>query len=289
MGRSPCCDKSKVKRGSWSPEEDATLRTYLHNHGTGGNWIALPHKAGLQRCGKSCRLRWLNYLRPDIKHGAFTQDEENVICNLYRKIGSRWSVIASHLPGRTDNDVKNYWNTKLKKKLMPADCNTPRMKTNVKTATIATSGTITTTTIPDKATTFHASTTSLAFSPTFPTPFLADNTTAGLVNANAKITVPYEPISFSFSRFILEGSSNCSSADNSNYFSPSHQDSSPFMPFASAMDENYGVNGIPRDEYSYEVLSSIWPQEEALGADGNADLFSIFHIDSNPPGVSQSL
>ncbi|KAL0323786.1 UNVERIFIED_CONTAM: Transcription factor RAX2 [Sesamum calycinum] len=232
MGRSPCCDKSKVKRGSWSPE-DATLRNYLHNHGTGGNWIALPHKAG-----------------------------------------------------RTDNDVKNYWNTKLKKKLMPADCNTPPTKTNVKTATIATSST---TTIPDKATTVHASTTSLAFSPTFPMPFLADNTTAGVVNANAKITVPYEPIRFSFSRYILEGSSNCSSADNSSHFSPSHQDSSPFMPFASAMDENYGVNGVPVDEYSYEVLSSIWPQEEALGADGNADLFSIFHVDSNPQGVSQSL
>ncbi|KAK4388778.1 Transcription factor RAX2 [Sesamum angolense] len=255
MGRSPCCDKSKVKRGSWSPEEDATLRNYLHNHGTGGNWIALPHKAGIHT--------YIHAYPPLL-----------------------WSVIASHLPGRTDNDVKNYWNTKLKKKLMPADCNTPPTKTNVKTATIATSST---TTIPDKATTVHASTTSLAFSPTFPMPFLADNTTAGVVNANAKITVPYEPISFSFSRYILEGSSNCSSADNSRHFSPSHQDSSPFMPFASVMDENYGVSGVPVDEYSYEVLSSIWPQEEALGADGNADLFSIFHVDSNPQGVSQSL
>ncbi|KAL6224119.1 hypothetical protein ACLB2K_002975 [Fragaria x ananassa] len=118
MGRAPCCDKSKVKRGPWSPEEDATLRNYLNEHGTAGNWITLPTKAGLNRCGKSCRLRWLNYLRPDIKRGSFTEEEDNVICTLFRSIGSRWSVIASKLPGRTDNDVKNHWNTKLKKKLL---------------------------------------------------------------------------------------------------------------------------------------------------------------------------
>ncbi|KAI3709600.1 hypothetical protein L2E82_39366 [Cichorium intybus] len=117
MGRSPCCDKAKVKRGPWSPEEDTLLKNYIQNHGTGGNWIALPHKAGLKRCGKSCRLRWLNYLRPDIKLGGFTEEEDNIISSLYVNIGSRWSVIASRLHGRTDNDVKNHWNTKLKKKL----------------------------------------------------------------------------------------------------------------------------------------------------------------------------
>ncbi|PAN11072.1 hypothetical protein PAHAL_2G139700 [Panicum hallii] len=118
MGRAPCCDKASVKKGPWSPEEDSKLKEYIHRNGTGGNWIALPHKAGLKRCGKSCRLRWLNYLRPNIKHGDFSDDEDRIICNLFATIGSRWSIIAAQLPGRTDNDIKNYWNTKLKKKLM---------------------------------------------------------------------------------------------------------------------------------------------------------------------------
>ncbi|EXC22425.1 Transcription factor RAX3 [Morus notabilis] len=118
MGRAPCCDKANVKKGPWSPEEDAKLKSYIEEHGTGGNWIALPQKIGLKRCGKSCRLRWLNYLRPNIKHGGFSEEEDNIICSLYISIGSRWSIIAAQLPGRTDNDIKNYWNTRLKKKLL---------------------------------------------------------------------------------------------------------------------------------------------------------------------------
>ncbi|TKY52940.1 Transcription factor RAX3 [Spatholobus suberectus] len=118
MGRAPCCDKANVKKGPWSPEEDEILKEYIEKHGTGGNWIALPQKAGLKRCGKSCRLRWLNYLRPNLKHGEFSEDEDRTICTLFASIGSRWSIIASQLPGRTDNDIKNYWNTKLKKKMM---------------------------------------------------------------------------------------------------------------------------------------------------------------------------
>ncbi|XP_058735048.1 transcription factor RAX3-like [Vicia villosa] len=118
MGRAPCCDKANVKKGPWSPEEDSKLKAYIQQHGTAGNWIALPKKIGLKRCGKSCRLRWLNYLRPNLRHGRFSEEEDNIICSLYVNIGSRWSVIAAQLPGRTDNDIKNHWNTRLKKKLL---------------------------------------------------------------------------------------------------------------------------------------------------------------------------
>ncbi|XP_022153349.1 transcription factor MYB36-like [Momordica charantia] len=127
MGRAACCDKDKVKKGAWSAEEDEKLKAYIQHYGTGGNWIALPNKIGLKRCGKSCRLRWLNYLKPNIKHGGFSQEEDNIICNLFISIGTRWSIIAAQLPGRTDNDVKNYWNTKLKKKLL----GTPKHSSNV--------------------------------------------------------------------------------------------------------------------------------------------------------------
>ncbi|XP_030547890.1 transcription factor MYB35 [Rhodamnia argentea] len=116
MKRPPCCDKLNVKRGLWTAEEDAKILAYVSTHGT-GNWTLVPKKAGLNRCGKSCRLRWTNYLRPDLKHDGFSPEEEDLIINLHKIFGSRWSLIAKHLPGRTDNDVKNYWNTKLKKKL----------------------------------------------------------------------------------------------------------------------------------------------------------------------------
>ncbi|CAO2817178.1 unnamed protein product [Amaranthus hypochondriacus] len=116
MGRIPCCEKENVKRGQWTPEEDNKLSSYIAQHGT-RNWRLIPKNAGLQRCGKSCRLRWTNYLRPDLKHGQFSQAEEETIMKLHAVVGNRWSLIAAQLPGRTDNDVKNHWNTKLKKKL----------------------------------------------------------------------------------------------------------------------------------------------------------------------------
>ncbi|CAJ1936302.1 unnamed protein product [Sphenostylis stenocarpa] len=117
MGRSPCCDKNGLKKGPWTPEEDQKLVDYIQKHGY-GNWRILPKNAGLQRCGKSCRLRWTNYLRPDIKRGRFTFEEEETIIQLHSILGNKWSAIASRLPGRTDNEIKNYWNTHIRKRLL---------------------------------------------------------------------------------------------------------------------------------------------------------------------------
>ncbi|XP_048559833.1 transcription factor MYB106-like [Triticum urartu] len=116
MGRSPCCDKVGLKKGPWTSEEDEKLLAHIEEHGH-GSWRALPSKAGLQRCGKSCRLRWTNYLRPDIKRGKFSLQEEQTIIQLHALLGNRWSAIATHLSRRTDNEIKNYWNTHLKKRL----------------------------------------------------------------------------------------------------------------------------------------------------------------------------
>ncbi|KAL9234115.1 hypothetical protein vseg_009020 [Gypsophila vaccaria] len=117
MGRAPCCDRDGLKKGPWLPEEDQKLVDYIQEHGP-GNWRTLPKKAGLQRCGKSCRLRWANYLRPDIKRGRFTFEEEEAIIQLHSVLGNKWSAIAAKLPGRTDNEIKNYWNTHIRKRLL---------------------------------------------------------------------------------------------------------------------------------------------------------------------------
>nr|XP_009622647.1 transcription repressor MYB6-like [Nicotiana tomentosiformis] len=105
-----------LNKGAWTKEEDEILMNYVQIHGV-GKWNILCKKAGLNRCGKSCRLRWINYLRPDIKRGNFSLEEDNLIINLHSSLGNKWSKIASQLPGRTDNEIKNHWNTKLSKKL----------------------------------------------------------------------------------------------------------------------------------------------------------------------------
>ncbi|GAB4845544.1 hypothetical protein Ancab_038949 [Ancistrocladus abbreviatus] len=112
-----CGDKMNVKRRCYREEEDVNMQACVSKHGT-NNWSSVPKKAGLKRYGKSCKLRWNNCPTPASKHESFTSQEEELIIKLHAAIGSRWSLIAQQLPGRTDNDVKIYWNTKLRKKLM---------------------------------------------------------------------------------------------------------------------------------------------------------------------------
>ncbi|CAJ1802085.1 unnamed protein product [Sphenostylis stenocarpa] len=101
---------------AWTEEEDHLLKKCIQQYGE-GKWHRVPLLAGLNRCRKSCRLRWLNYLRPNIKRGNFADEEVEMIIKLHKLLGNRWSLIAGRLPGRTANDVKNYWNCHLSKKL----------------------------------------------------------------------------------------------------------------------------------------------------------------------------
>ncbi|KAL7104755.1 hypothetical protein ACP275_07G002300 [Erythranthe tilingii] len=118
-----------LRRGPWTVEEDFTLINYIAHHGE-GRWNSLSHCAGLKRTGKSCRLRWLNYLRPDVRRGNITLEEQLLILELHSRWGNRWSKIAQHLPGRTDNEIKNYWRTRVQKhaKQLKCDVNSKQFK-----------------------------------------------------------------------------------------------------------------------------------------------------------------
>ncbi|RYQ89395.1 hypothetical protein Ahy_B09g096065 isoform A [Arachis hypogaea] len=110
-----------LRKGPWTVDEDAILTNYISTHGE-GHWNSVARSAGLKRSGKSCRLRWLNYLRPDVRRGNITLQEQILILDLHFRWGNRWSKIAQHLPGRTDNEIKNYWRTRVIKQAKQLKC-----------------------------------------------------------------------------------------------------------------------------------------------------------------------
>ncbi|CAK7356342.1 unnamed protein product [Dovyalis caffra] len=125
--------KKVMNKGAWTAEEDKKLAQCIELHGA-KRWKTVALKSGLNRCGRSCRLRWLNYLRPNVKRGNISDEEEDLIIRLHKLLGNRWSLIAGRLPGRTDNEIKNYWNSHLSKKIinqtqkekMPDEPSTPQ-------------------------------------------------------------------------------------------------------------------------------------------------------------------
>ncbi|KAE8693403.1 Transcription factor MYB86 [Hibiscus syriacus] len=104
-----------LKKGPWTAAEDAILAEYMRTYGE-GNWNAVQKNTGLARCGKSCRLRWANHLRPSLKKGAFWPEEERIIVELHATMGNKWARMTTRLPGRTDNEIKNFWNTRVKRR-----------------------------------------------------------------------------------------------------------------------------------------------------------------------------
>ncbi|KAM7472052.1 hypothetical protein LguiA_010235 [Lonicera macranthoides] len=108
-------EMGEIKKGPWKAEEDEVLINHVKKYGP-RDWSSIRSKGLLQRTGKSCRLRWVNKLHPNLKNGVkFSAEEERIVIELQAQFGNKWARIATYLPGRTDNDVKNFWSSRQKR------------------------------------------------------------------------------------------------------------------------------------------------------------------------------
>lgn len=265
MVRAPCCDKMGLKKGPWTSEEDQILISFVQKHGH-ANWRALPKQAGLLRCGKSCRLRWINYLRPDIKRGNFTSEEEETIIKLHEMLGNRWSAIAAKLPGRTDNEIKNVWHTHLKKRLeqyktKPAVVtkknNPNKSKSKTKSSDQNTSSSQSESGISSSSS-IHQSTSEISSST------IIDATTATIIKAeNMECSWEYFPeIDESFWSDAL--SSDNSSAPALNFEGVSLHEFQAQVPNSSSIEHGYSQNLDDAMEFWYDLFIKAGGEEELI-------------------------
>ncbi|KAJ0970849.1 hypothetical protein J5N97_018808 [Dioscorea zingiberensis] len=255
-GRAPCCEKIGLNKGSWTPAEDMRLVAYIQKFGH-GNWRALPKQAGLLRCGKSCRLRWINYLRPDIKRGNFSKDEEDTIIKLHSLLGNKWSKIASCLPGRTDNEIKNVWNTHLKKRVVSTkQQNIDSSNDQQSDVEIKTSNNIN------------------AKIPETQTIDSSDNQSGESKDASEeKIEIVIEPISLDMSTFMLDDEDGdffiSPSSSNESYSTNTNNKDQDQDPLWSIMDEEYPdfMLGDCEEQTNYNPTTTTLGEESSCSED----------------------